>query len=178
MDRADRWVGLSDGGNGLDARLRENFPRVELIILDFFHPAAELTGLARLLYPGDEGQAEDQARRWRQLLKDEGGALLAAVLREWQWPRRPGLREAVDEVIGYLERNARRMEYPEYLAKGWCIGSGAVESACKTVVGQRLKLAGMRWGEDGAHAVCHLRALYRSEKGQWEAFWNGSFSPN
>ncbi len=42
------------------------------------------------------------------------------------------------------------MEYPEYLARGWCIGSGAVESACKTVVGQRLKLAGMRWGEDGS----------------------------
>jgi hypothetical protein len=29
----------------------------------------------------------------------------------------------------------------------------------------------MRWGEDGAHALCHMRALYRSEKGQWEAFW-------
>jgi len=53
-----------------------------------------------------------------------------------------------------------------------------VESACKTVVGQRLKLAGMRWGEDGADAVYHLRALYRSEKGQWEAFWNHDFSPN
>ena len=53
-----------------------------------------------------------------------------------------------------------------------------MESACKTVVGQRLKLAGMRWGEDGAHAVCHLRALYRSEKGQWEAFWAGDYSPN
>jgi hypothetical protein len=53
-----------------------------------------------------------------------------------------------------------------------------VESACKTVVGQRLKLAGMRWGEDGAHALCHLRALYRSEKGQWEAFWNRDFSLN
>jgi hypothetical protein len=46
------------------------------------------------------------------------------------------------------------------------------------VVGQRLKLAGMRWGEDGAHAVCHLRALYRSEKGQWDAFWNRDFSLN
>src|SRR3712207_7999778 len=54
--------------------------------------------------------------------------------------------------------NAHRMEYPEYLARGWCIGSGAVESACKTVVGQRLKLAGMRWGEDGADALCHLRS--------------------
>jgi hypothetical protein len=178
MDRADRWIGLSDGGNGLEDRLRENFPRVEHIILDFFHPAEKLTGLARLLHPQDEDAAEDQARRWRQLLKDEGGALLGAVLREGDWPRRPGLCEAVDEVVGYLDRHAHRMEYPEYVAHGWCIGSGAVESACKTVVGQRLKLAGMRWGEDGAHAVCHLRALYRSEKGQWDAFWNRDYSPN
>jgi len=45
-------------------------------------------------------------------------------------------------------------------------------------VGQRLKLAGMRWGEDGADALCHLRALYRSEKGQWEAFWNRDYTHN
>ena len=69
------------------------------------------------------------------------------------------------------------MEYPEYLAHGWCIGGGAVESACKTVVGQGLKLSGMRWGVDGAHTVCHLRALYRSEKGQWGAFWCRDYSP-
>jgi hypothetical protein len=178
MDRADRWIGLTDGGNGLEARLRENFPRVERVILDFFHPAEKLTALSRLLHPEDEGRAEEQARQWRGLLKDEGGAVLAAVLSEWEWPRRAGLREAAFELIGYLERNAHRTEYPEYLAHGWCIGSGAVESACKTVVGQRLKLAGMRWGEDGAHAVCHLRALYRGEKGQWEAFWAGDYSLN
>jgi hypothetical protein len=178
MDRADRWIGLSDGGSGLEDRLRENSPRVEVVILDFFHPAEKLTGLARLLHPKDEGEAEGQARRWRQLLKEEGGAVLGAVLRESEWPRRPGLREAVDELTGYVDRQAHRMEYPEYLAHGWCIGSGAVESACKTVVGQRLKLAGMRWGEDGAHAVCQLRALYRSEKGQWDAFWNRDFSLN
>jgi hypothetical protein len=176
MDRADRWIGLSDGGAGLEDRLKENFPRVEVIILDFFHPAERLTGLARLLSPQDETEAEDRARRWRQLLKAEGGAVLAAVLRESAWPRRAGLSEAVAEVIGYLDRQAHRMDYPEYLAKGWCIGSGAVESACKTVVGQRLKLAGMRWGEPGSHAVCHLRALYRSEKGQWDAFWGRDYT--
>ena len=80
MDRADRWIGLSDGGNGLEDRLRENFPRVEVIILDFFHPAEKLTGLARLLHPKDEDRAEEQARQWCRLLKDEGGAVLAAVL--------------------------------------------------------------------------------------------------
>jgi hypothetical protein len=178
MDRAERWIGLSDGGNGLEERLKENFPRVEVIILDFYHPAEKLTGLARLLYPQDEDRAEAQARHWRQLLKDEGGAVLASVLREWDWPRRKGLSEAADDVIGYLVNQAHRMEYPEYLAHGWWIGSGAVESACKTVVGQRLKLAGMRWGEDGSHAVCHLRALYRSEKGQWDAFWRRDYASN
>ena len=98
MDRADRWIGLSDGGIGLEDRLRENFPRVEVIILDFYHPAEKLTGLARLLYPKDENRAEEQARQWRQLLKDEGGAVLAAVLSEWDWPRRAGLSEAVGGV--------------------------------------------------------------------------------
>ncbi len=178
MDQADCWLGLTDGGNGLEGRLEENFPLLEVVILDFYHPAEKLTGLARLLHPQDEARAEEQARQWCGLLKEEGGALLAAVLREWDWPRRPGLSAAVGDVAGYLERHAHRMEYPEYLAEGWCIGSGAVESACKTVVGQRLKLAGMRWGEDGADALCHLRALYRSEKRQWEAFWNRDYSRN
>jgi hypothetical protein len=179
MDQADLWLGLTDGGNGLESRLIENFPLVQVVILDFYHPAEKLTGLSRLLYPKEEERAEEQARAWCRLMKEEGGALLAAVLREWDWPpRRPGLAAAVEEVVEYVEKNAHRMEYPEYLAEGWCIGSGAVESACKTVVGQRLKLAGMRWGEDGADAVCHLRALFRSEKGQWDAFWNRDYTPN
>src|SRR5262249_52699128 len=156
MDQADCWLGLTDGGNGLEARVAENFPLVREVILDFYHPAEKLTGLARLLHPQDEARAQEQARDWCRLLQEEGGALLAAVLREGDWPpRRPGLAAAVAEVAGYLERNAHRAEYPEYLAEGWCIGSGAVESACKTVVGQRLKLAGMRWGADGADALCH-----------------------
>lgn len=63
------------------------------------------------------------------------------------------------------------MDNPRYRAKGWLIGSGPVESARKQVVGQRMKGGGMRSGEGGADAVCHLRALFRSEKGQWDAYW-------
>ena len=59
--------------------------------------------------------------------------MLASILREWDWPRRPGLSEEAGELINYLERQAHRMEYPEYLAHGWCIGSGAVESAINTM---------------------------------------------
>jgi len=46
----------------------------------------------------------------------------------------------------------------------------------KTVVGQRLNLAGIRWGADGTDEVCHLRALFESEPSQWAAFWNRSLN--
>jgi len=178
MEDAEVWVALTDGGNGLEAFAQQNFNRADLVlILDFYHAASYLEKLAKALHPGDEVQAVAQAEQWCRLLKEEGGAVTLAVLQTWVWPAQPSAalraqREAVEEYFG---NNLHRMEYPEYQAEGWQIGSGVVESACKTVVGQRLKGAGMRWGEAGAHALCHVRALYRSEKGQWEAFWRREY---
>jgi hypothetical protein len=71
-------------------------------------------------------------------------------------------------------RNLHRMDYPTYLRRGWEIATGAVESACKTVVNQRLCMGGMRWGEEGSDAVAHLRALYRSDPDQWDGFWRNA----
>lgn len=176
MEAAEVWVALSDGGNGLEEFLRKNFNRADVVvILDFYHAASYLEGLARALHPADEGKAGEQAGRWCRLLKEEGGAVTLAALENEAWPARKSaaLGERLEEVKRYFGSNLHRMEYPEYQREGWQIGSGVVESACKTVVGQRLKGAGMRWGEGGAHAVCHVRALYRSEKGQWDDFWKG-----
>jgi hypothetical protein len=176
MEQADVWVAVSDGGSGLEEFLRKNFNRADVVvILDFYHAASYLEGLARTLHPADEGKARDQAGRWCRLLKEEGGAVTLAALEEEAWPEKKsaGLREQLERVKGYFKSNLQRMEYPEDQREGWQIGSGVVESACKTVVGQRLKGAGMRWGEEGAHAMCHVRALYRSEKGQWDDFWKG-----
>lgn len=179
MEQAEVWVALTDGGSGLEDFCQKNFNRPDLVlILDFYHAASYLEKLAKALYPSDEKASTSQAEQWCSLLKAEGGAVTLEVLREWDWPTRKsaGLREQLKEVVEYFGNNLHRMEYPEYLAEGWQIGSGVIESACKTVVGQRLKGAGMRWGEAGAHALCHVRALYRSEKGQWQAFWDHQFS--
>jgi hypothetical protein len=179
MEQADIWVALTDGGSGLEDFMQKNFNRAELVlILDFYHAASYLEKLAKVLHAKDEEASKSQAEQWCRLLKAEGGAVMLAVLRAWDWPARrsAALAEQLAAVLTYYENNVHRMEYPEYLAEGWHIGSGVVESACKTVVGQRLKGAGMRWGEGGAHAMCHVRALYRSEKGQWQAFWDHQFS--
>jgi hypothetical protein len=179
MEQAEVWIALTDGGNGLEAFAQANFNRPDLVvILDFYHPASYLEKLAKALHPTDLEQAKACASEWCRLLKEEGGATTLAVLRTWQWPpqRSAALRQQWEDTESYFSKNVHRMEYPEYQAEGWQIGSGVVESACKTVVGQRLKGAGMRWGEDGAHALCHVRELYRSEKGQWEAFWKRQYT--
>jgi len=104
-------------------------------------------------------------------MKHEGGARIVEVLRAQRLPRQKAVQEKHAEVVNYLSNNLHRMDYPHYLANGWMIGSGAVESACKTVVAQRLKQAGMRWRAYGTDSMCHLRALFRSEPDQWQAFW-------
>ena len=179
MERAEVWVALSDGGSGLEELLQSHFNRADLVvILDFYHAASYLEALAQALHPDDAIRAGQQAEEWCRLLKEEGGATTLAVLREWAWPVRKSsaVRAAWQALESYFGNNLHRMEYPEYVAEGWQIGSGVVESACKTVVGQRLKGAGKRWGEAGAHGLCHVRALYRSEQGQWEAFWRRQYT--
>jgi hypothetical protein len=171
MERAERWLALTDGGNGLEEFVRVHFPRAEPI-LDFWHAAGHLAELAKALHPTDEEAAGALAQQWCHVMKHDGGGAILGRLEALDVGRRSeAVRETHRRVVGYVRNNEHRMDYPRYRSRGWQIGSGPVEAACKTVVGQRLKGGGMRWGEDGADAVCHLRALWRSESGQWDAFW-------
>ena len=177
MNYAEQWIGLSDGGNGLENFLRSNFPGplefgtdLELI-LDFWHAADSLLKLAKTIHPTDEEPRQELMTLWCQTMKHEGGSGIVAALENIELPDRAAVRTQHEETLGYLKNNVHRMDYPRYLANGWSIGSGAMESACKTVVGQRLKLSGMRWGENGTDEMCQLRAIYRSEPKQWELFW-------
>jgi hypothetical protein len=177
MNNAEQWIGLSDGGNGLENFLRSNFPGPLVsgtlleVILDFWHAADSLLKLAKTIHPTDEEQRQELMTSWCHTMKHQGGSRIVAELQQDPLPRKPTVRAQHAETLGYLQNNVHRMDYSRYLANGWCIGSGAMESACKTVVGQRLKLSGMRWGEMGTDDMCQMRALYRSEAKQWELFW-------
>jgi hypothetical protein len=170
-DDAEQQIAISDGGNGLEPFFERNFP-LAVCILDFYHASQHVANLARALHPTDEEAFAQQLHTWCHQLKQEGGAALLTMLEQLALEdRSAAVREVYRQETQYLRNNIHRADYPTYLAHGWQIGSGPVEAACKNVVGQRLKGTGMRWGEDGADAVCHLRALYLSEPNQWEAFW-------
>jgi hypothetical protein len=172
MDCAERWIGLSDAGAGVEDWLKMNFGRIDAVILDFYHVTEHLGDLARALYPGDDAVRKDWIETWNHRLKHEGGEVVLKELRSLPLDGREGVRKVHSEVLGYFENHVHRMDYPKYRGQGWAIGSGPVESACKTVIGKRMKNGGMRWGEDGADEMCHLRALFCGEEDQWEAYWH------
>ena len=176
MDRAEQWVALSDCGSGVEDFLRVNFPRA-VRIADFYHVAEHLGDLAKAWHPGDPDAAGALSDSWCHTLKHEGGPAVLRVLEGLDRSGRPGpALEVHRQVTQYIGNHMDRMDYPRYVAAGWQIGSGHIEAACKTVVNERLKRSGMRWGEDGADAVCHLRALFKGDADQWDAFWAGSIN--
>ena len=62
------------------------------------------------------------------------------------------------------------MDYSTYREKGFPIGSGVTEAACKALVKQRLCRSGMRWKDKGIKTVLSLRALLLTTD-RWQQFW-------
>ena len=107
--------------------------------MDCYHAAEHLGDLGRALDPGDEATREEWLERWCHRRKHERGAVKLEGLRALPPGGREAVRKADGEVLGYFENQVHRMDYPTYQTKGWAIGSGPVESACKTVTGKRMK---------------------------------------
>jgi hypothetical protein len=169
MDAVPQWISLSDAGSGFENFIDVYFPRAVQIV-DFRHATEYLTPLSKLL--PSAGSSEELLSGWCHTLKHEGGSKMLEILEGLdQGSMSQAAREAHEKALTYFRNHVHKMNYPEYLRRGWYIGSGSIESACKNVINQRLSQGGMRWGEEGSDAVSHLRALFRSEESQWEAFW-------
>ncbi len=143
--------------------------RVRLVeIVDIYQAFEHLGTVARAVFGLGSAAGEAWLGPLKRRLEEEGARPVLAALTEL----RPGDKEAAEEVrkaIGYFTENEKRMDYPRFVAMKLPIGSGAIESTCKTLIEKREKGAGMRWTEAGGQAVATLRALHRS--GRWGTFW-------
>ena len=127
-------------------------------ILDFWHAMAYAWTYARLQF----GEGSRRAEQWTgRLAADLKAGHVHDVIARLQAlrPRAPDAAAAREAVVRYYTTHAHRMQYDDYLRRGYGIGSGAVESAHKQVVHARLRQAGMRWSVRGAQHVLALRAL-------------------
>ena len=54
------------------------------------------------------------------------------------------------------------MDYADFKALGYPIGSGVIEGAAKSIIGSRMKRSGMRWSHDGINRMATLRTHFAS----------------
>jgi hypothetical protein len=150
---------LGDGAAWIWNIATAKFPEATQIV-DLFHAREHLHDLARFLefMLGDEKQDWLAGRLEDLDYGDIDGICRAARA----YPLAGIKKDELDTALGYFENNAPRMRYKWFRSRGLFVGSGAVESGCKAVIGQRLKLSGMHWTVAGATAITTLRCQQAS----------------
>ena len=76
---------------------------------------------------------------------------------------------ALADAVRYFSKRLPQMQYPQFQADGWPIGSGMVESANKVVMQARLKGAGMHGESANVNPMLALRCAIASDR--WAEMW-------
>jgi hypothetical protein len=138
-------------------------------IADVIHVSQYVWRGAKVLY---QHQEQREAFVEDRLLRILQGDVLGVVTGMRRMGTQRGLkgeqRKELTTVCNYLENNAERMRYHEYLQAGYPIASGVIEGACRHIIKDRMEQGGMRWTLLGAKAMLNVRAICASS--EWLAF--------
>ena len=157
VHRAEEVVLLGDGAEWIWNHAAVHYPDATQIV-DYWHACQHIHDLAKAQYGEGSPQGQRWARQHCTRLKEAGPSAYRRALRRMK-PRSPDAAEKLRTERGYFAANAARMRYHDFRTRGLMIGSGIAEAACKVVVAQRLKQAGMRWKRRGADHILALRCL-------------------
>lgn len=140
-------------------------------VVDYYHASERLTTIADALKIGSEARSEWLSRMRKVLLEEGGhGRVLRSIAKmQSLHGYKKSHEDDATKAEKYLRRYKRFMKYSSSRESGYPIGSGVVESACKQIVSQRMKLSGMRWHHDGAQVVMTLRSILLS--GIWDVVY-------
>lgn len=160
---------LADGATWLWERIAPAIdPDVKIV--DWRHAESHVWAAGNLLH----GEGTAACKAWVEPFKEhlwEGRieVLLEELSRLHKSLRSVTKRAAIASLQTYITNHREQMAYDRFRALGLDIGSGLIESACKTVVQQRLKLPGARWSIVNAQRILSLRVCHLN--GDWDPFW-------
>ena len=163
-------VCVLDGERSLWSLVYRYFPTA-FFVLDIFHVLEHLGKAALCFYDEGSPQAREfVTERLRMLLLGKAGRMIGGLKQMLSKHKLSGAKQhCLQQVIGYLERNRKHMRYEICLTRGYPIGSGVIEGACRNLINDRLELTGMSWTIGGAESVMRLRAVHINK--DWDSFW-------
>lgn len=165
-----KYVGIADGAKDNWSYLNAH---TEEQILDYFHATEYLYGFSEGYFE-DKKMGEVWYEKAKTILKDDqfGCVDIKTEMIEMVKKMEAGTdKKKCEKSIVYFGNNEKMMKYWDYQKKGYPIGSGVTEAACKTVVKHRCCRSGMRWSTKGLNGVLALRQLVLTPH-RWEGFWN------
>jgi hypothetical protein len=166
-----RFAGVTDvaflgDGAAWNWELQRVFFPMALGIVDFYHAAEHVTKVVDIIEDHHSHSGRKRRKRWVKLLLRGRLDIFLAEARQ-AFP--PGKVQEGEKALDYFEKNHARMRYRYFRERGYFIGSGVVEAACKTLVTQRCKGTGMHWSEQGLSHILSIRAALLSNR--YEEFW-------
>lgn len=141
-------------------------------VLDIFHVLEHLAEAAHSFYEEKTPEARQfVTERLKMLLTGQVCRLIGGLKQTVSKTKlSKSQKYRINKGIGYLERDKEHMRYDQCLDKGYPIGSGVIEGACRNLINDRLELTGMRWILQGAESVIRLRAVFINK--DWADFWS------
>ena len=163
FDQIRQPIVLGDGASWIWGIAERHFPQATQI-LDYYHAREHLADLSKLLTPVLEDPAGFEQALADQLDLGHTDQIATAVDVLNLDQAAPELAKPAATEVGYFTGNHHRMQYADFRANGYYIGSGHVESACNTIVKQRAKRAGMHWTIHGLDPILAIRTLTQSNR--------------
>ncbi len=158
----DRLVFINDGARWQWNWIDVSYPQATQI-LDFYHAMENIGKYVSFSVTKSKRTAymEVIGKTLKENGVDEAVKMLEKI------PRKSKTKEEkYQTLLTYISHNRGRMDYPKYIQKGLLIGSGAIESAHRTVLQKRMKQSGQRWSIKGLKNIMSLRVLKMS--GYWD----------
>jgi hypothetical protein len=167
-------VGLSDGAPWIQRVLDSWGLPATARVLDFPHALSYLAGAGEACYRDQPTVFAAWFAAQRQQLKT--GTPQAVVtelhrlsLRAHEQNAAVAIQATIATAHDYLQARLPMRQYAQFQADGHPIGTGASESANKTVVQRRLKGAGMQWQRANLNPM--LALLNTAANQRWEEVW-------
>lgn len=164
LDELPNPVFISDGAKWIWNWVDDLYSEA-IQILDYFHATEHLCGFAKDYFFCEKTRKKWTDKQKKLLLNDQVKSVMKNIS-NMEVSSNDKLFDTKRKLLNYYQRNSSRMMYKTFTDKGLLIGSGAIESAIKSVLQQRMKLSGQRWTQKGFQQVANLRVAYKSNR--WE----------
>jgi hypothetical protein len=158
---------LTDGATWIRHWISDNYPKATQV-LDYTHGVEHIASWLEFVEK-DKKIRKEQLLIYKKVLLEQGIEPIIEMIKQTNTDLKT-VKEEKRKVLNYLTTNAYRMNYPEYIKREICIGSGAIEASHRTVVQQRMKRSGQRWTERRIQNMLNIKVVKLS--GHWDKVVN------